>query len=272
MKVRTSARPYPFILNLAFALFCLGGAAWGAYDYWIAYPAIQRANDELAAAKETLAQLGAAAAAQEGPARSPGAAAPSVEGDAAQRAGEIQASSLSEEDRRRYDEATDTIRRITAEYGGEPKQLAAWDRPLQLWLWVIGCGVLGFPFFLWPMIRMIRRRWELAEDGTLHTPWETIPLDQVTGIDMHRWCAPTGSKRSTWKAWLQTSDGKRHELDDHDYLNMHLIIGFYANRFHPEEWTAEAKRVGAQTEDGGGAATAETAEAIDAPSERADAT
>jgi len=268
MKVRTSARPYPFILNLAFALFCLGGAAWGAYDYWIAYPALQRANDELAAAKETLAQLDAAAA--QGAPGSTSGAAPRAGGAAAELAGSVSASSLSEEDRRRYDEATDTIRRITTQYGGEPKQLAAWDRPLQLWLWVVGCGVLGFPFFLWPMIRMLRRRWELDEGGTLRTPWETIPLDQVTGIDMSRWCAPTGSKRSTWKAWLLTRDGKRHELDDHDYLNMHQIIGFYASRFHPEEWTPEAKRVGSQGDEPGDASPAEAVDA--APPERADAT
>lgn len=270
MKVRTSARPYPFVLNLAFALFCLGGAVWGAYDYWIAYPAIQRANDELDAATRTLAEVAIAAGAGDPD------AAPSAGADTAPLADSIAASSLSEEDRRRYEEATATIQRIHAEFGGRrPKQLAAWDRPLQLWLWVIGCGVLGFPFFVWPLIRMVRRRWELDEDGTLRTPWETIPLTDVTGIDMSRWCSPTGSKRSTWKAWLLTRDGRRHELDDHDYLNMHRIIGFYAHRFHPDEWTEEAKRAGGDVgegEGGGGDAGSVDGAADGAAPEAAEAT
>lgn len=241
MKVRTSARPFPFFLNLGFALFCLGGALWGAYDYWIAYPAIERAYLEHREATGVLAELGERVKAR----ATEAASAPSV----------VTPPTISEEDIRRYEEAQATIQRIEAEFKGQPRQLAAWDRPLQLWLWVIGCGVLGLPFFVWPLYRMSTRRWQLDEDGTLRTPTAVIPLDQVTGIDMSRWCAPTGSKRSTWKAWLLTKDGVRHELDDHDYKDMHLIIGFYASRFDPETWKADAKRVkplddGATSSDG----------------------
>jgi len=229
MKVTTSTRPFPFLLNLAFAIFCLGGGIWGAYDYWIAYPAIQRANDELADAKKVLSELASVIETRAKDATT----APTV----------VTAPSVSAEDIKRYEAAQETIRRITTEFNGEPRQLAAWDRPLQLWLWVIGCGLLGTPFFVWPLIRMKKRRWTLEENGTLLTPTGSIPLEQVAGIDMSRWCSPTGSKRSTWKAWLLTQDGARHELDDHDYKDMHLIIGFYAHRFHPDEWTSEAKRV-----------------------------
>lgn len=229
MKVTTGPRAYPLLLNVAFALFCLGGALWGAYDYWIAYPAIERANVELSEAKEVISKLSAAVETREQARGAAPSLAPPVE--------------ITPEDLKRYEAAQETIRRITAEFGGEPRQLAAWDRPLQLWLWVIGCGVLGFPFFIRPIYRILTRKWELDERGTLRTPDETIPLDSVTGIDMNRWCSATGSKRSTWKAWLLTKDGKRHELDDHDYRDMHRIIGFYAHRFHPEDWTLEAKRV-----------------------------
>ena len=44
-----------------------------------------------------------------------------------------------------------------------------------------------------------------------------------------------------------TSDGKRIVLDDHDFKNMHLIIGAIAHGFMPDIWTAEGKRVGEQT-------------------------
>lgn len=221
MKVRTGAKPFPLLLNLCFGLFCLGGAIWGAYDYWVAYPAIEQRHVAYQAAKEVDAEIQKLTASR--------AATP--------------------EEVRRLTEARETIARLEREAGGVPQQLAAWDRPLQLWLWVIGCGVLGVPFFVWPIARMLSRRWELSEDGTLRTPKETIPIDAVEGIDMSRWCSPTGSKRSTWKAWLVTKDGRRHELDDHDYARMHLIIGFYAHRFHPDEWTEIAKRVKAPDAD-----------------------
>ncbi|MBX3354455.1 MAG: hypothetical protein KF724_02010 [Phycisphaeraceae bacterium] len=243
MKVKTGVRPFPFFLNLGFALFCLGGAIWGAYDYWIWYPEIERANQEHRAAAEVLTELGDAVKARARDATS----APSI----------VVPVTVSEEDLARYRAAQETIERIELRFKGPPRQLAAWDRPLQLWLWVIGCGVLGFPFFAWPLVRMMRSRWELSEDGTLRTPTDVIPLSEVTGIDMSRWCAPTGSKRSTWKAWLLTRDGRRHELDDHDYRDMHLIIGFYAHHFHPESWTPQAKRVKAEGDEVGEGASSD---------------
>lgn len=255
MKVTTSFRRGPFALNLAFALFCLVGALWGAYDYWVAYPAIERANVELAEAQGVKSEIEARLAKSSGSA-SPAGAAPNATSPGAAAGGG--GAALSEADRRAYEQANETITRIFAQFNGEPRKLAAYDRPLQLWLWVIGCGVLGVPFFVWPLIRMTRRTWTLEEDGTLRTPKQTIPLEQVADIDMSRWCALTGSKRSTWKAWLVLKDGRREELDDHDYLDMHKIIGFYAHRFHPDAWTELAKRV--ESEEGDEVA----ADAVDA--------
>lgn len=254
MKVTTSFRRGPFAINLAFALFCLVGAIWGAYDYWVAYPALERANQELDAARATKVEIESKVLGTGSAPAAPGGASPSI-------------ASLSPEDRRRYEEADETIRRIFLEHNGEPRRLAAYDRPLQLWLWVIGCGVLGVPFFVWPLIRMTRRRWTLDPDGTLHAPSGVIPIDEVADIDMSRWCAPTGSKRSTWKAWLVLNDGRREELDDHDYRDMHLIIGFYAHRFHPDQWTEAAKRVESESggEDAGGEPPADAVETAGSP-------
>ncbi|MBM4112807.1 MAG: hypothetical protein FJ253_05440 [Phycisphaerae bacterium] len=245
MKVRTSFRRGPFAINLGFALFCLVGAVWGAYDYWVAYPAIDQANRELESARKVRTDIEAKLT----PAGGSGSAAGSS------------AALLSQEDRVAYEQADETLKRIYAEYGGEPPKLAAYDRPLQLWLWVIGCGVLGAPFFAWRLIRMTRCVWTLDDDGTLVTPTSTIPLDEVVDIDMNRWCSLTGGKRSTWKAWLVLKDGRRETLDDHDYRDMHKIIGFYAYRFHPQAWTEDAKRVEAPepeaNSDGAGDAGAE---------------
>lgn len=228
MRVTTSFRRGPFAINLGFALFCLVGAIWGAYDYWIHYPHIEesgRQREEALRVKQHLEEISGVA-----PSSQPGGAT-------------VAGRPLTDEETRQYEEAKATIKRIEDEFGGAPRKLAAYDRPLQLWLWVIGCGLFGLPFFTWPLIKMLRRRWTLEEDGSLRTPWRVIPLDQVETIDMSRWCSPTGSKRSTWKAWLVLKDGTREELDDHDYLDMHRIIGFYAHHFHPHEWTIEAKRV-----------------------------
>ena len=73
-------------------------------------------------------------------------------------------------------------------------------------------------------------------------------MDQIVEIEMNRWCAKEGDRRSTWTATVVTTDGKRIVLDDHDFKNMHLIIGAIAHRMMPDTWTPEAKRVGEKTE------------------------
>jgi hypothetical protein len=71
----------------------------------------------------------------------------------------------------------------------------------------------------------------------------------IVDIDMSRWCSQTGDRRSTWTAKAVLKDGRTILLDDHDHKNMHLIIGSIAHRLHPDMWTLEAKRVGAQPAD-----------------------
>lgn len=214
MAIVTSAQPVPLVRNAAFALFCVVGGLWGAYDYWVAYPAIEATAARFEEAGKVVKDAEARAGTPLGPAET-----------------------------KAYEDAKATIAGITQTFNGPPPKLAAYDRPVQLWLWVVGCGILGTPFFIWPIVRQLRRTYRLDDQGNLQTPEGPVPESSVVGIDMSRWCSPTGNKRSTWKAWLLTADGGRVELDDHDYRNMHLIIGHYAHRFHPDEWTREAKRV-----------------------------
>jgi hypothetical protein len=142
------------------------------------------------------------------------------------------------------DEAKAVLSDIKERYGSAvPNKPAAYDRPMQFWLYIVGCGVLGVPSFLWPVIRTIRRMYRLDDDGTLHTPDGPIDGHQIVDIDMSRWCSSSGDRRSTWTAKAVLRDGRKVLLDDHDYKNMHLIIGAIAHRLYPDQWTPEAKRI-----------------------------
>ena len=103
---------------------------------------------------------------------------------------------------------------------------------MQLWLYIVGCGVLGTPFFVWNLIVMPRAaaKWRLNEDGSLDTPEGAIPADQIANLDMSRWMAKS-------IATIETSDGRSIKLDDYKFRNMDLMIGALAQRFAPGEWT-----------------------------------
>ena len=97
-------------------------------------------------------------------------------------------------------------------------------------------------------MQIARKQFVLEDDGTLRTPTGTFSAAQIVDIDMSRWCAKEGDRRSTWTAHVVTSDGKRILLDDHDFKNMHLIIGAIAHRLMPDKWTDHAKNA-AETND-----------------------
>ena len=154
---------------------------------------------------------------------------------------------LNENEKTQWNAAKKVVEEITRRNDGAPTKPSPYDRTLQLWLYIIGCGVLGPPFFVWPIVQIARKQFVLEDDGTLRTPTGTFSAAQIVDIDMSRWCAKEGDRRSTWTAHVVTSDGKRILLDDHDFKNMHLIIGAIAHGFMPDIWTAEGKRVGEQT-------------------------
>jgi hypothetical protein len=218
MAIQTSIQPFTLWRNLGFAMLCAIFAVWGWYDYEYKIPRLERDSAAYQSAKDSRAALEKAA----------------------------ESAPLNEAQLKQMDEAKAVLADIKDRYGnGVPNKPATYDRPMQLWLYVVGCGLLGVPSFLWPIVRTSRQVFRLDDDGTLHTPDGTIRADQIVDIDMSRWCSPTGDRRSTWTAKAVLQDGRQILLDDHDHRNMHLIIGAIAHRLHPESWTAEAKRVAA---------------------------
>ena len=48
-----------------------------------------------------------------------------------------------------------------------PTNPPAYDRPVQMWLYIVGCGVMGVPWFLWQWLSVAGKRYRLDDDGTL---------------------------------------------------------------------------------------------------------
>ncbi|NBX25866.1 MAG: hypothetical protein EBQ99_07430 [Planctomycetes bacterium] len=217
MPIVTSIQPFTLWRNTGFAALCLIFALWGWYDYEYKIPRLERDSAAYQAAKDTRSNLEKAA-----------------------ETAELRPEQITE-----LEAARTVLDDIKDRYGNAvPSKPQAYDRQVQLWLYIIGCGVLGVPMFAWPIVKTMRRPYRLDDDGTLRTPEGTFPAEQIVDIDMTRWCSPTGDRRSTWTAKLILKDGRKVLLDDHDHRNMDMIIGAYAHRFHPDQWTKTAKRVG----------------------------
>jgi len=228
MDIRTTIQPFVFWRNAIFAILCAVFGLWGWYDYSIKIPNLEADCVAFDQAKDTMKKL------------------------------EMQsnATELKNTQTEEFAAAKKTIDEITARNSGAPTKPSQYDRTMQMWLYIIGCGVLGTPFFIWPIIQAMKKKYVLQDDGTLHCPQGIFTVDQIAEIEMNRWCAKEGDRRSTWTATVVTTDGKRIVLDDHDYKNMHLIIGGIAHRMMPDQWTADAKRVGEKTEAEAAAANA----------------
>ena len=220
MAIRTTIQPFVLWRNAIFAILCLAFGLWGWYDYSIKIPNSEADCLAFDQAKEISKKLETLSATM------PLNNAQTVEFVAAKK----------------------TIDEITTRNSGAPTKPSQYDRTMQMWLYIIGCGLLGTPFFVWPIVQTLKKKYVLQDDGTLLSPQGTFTVDQIAEIDMSRWCAKEGDRRSTWTATVVTTDGKRIVLDDHDFKNMHLIIGAIAHRMMPDTWTPEAKRVGEKTE------------------------
>jgi hypothetical protein len=113
------------------------------------------------------------------------------------------------------------------------------DRATQ-WLFI---ACLPFvPYFLWGLLRVRGQSYRLDDDGTLHAPDQAWTADEIADIDMGRWMAKS-------VAWVVHTDGRRMKLDDYVHKDVHLIVGALASQRYPDEWDAEAKRVGADDEE-----------------------
>lgn len=215
MAIQTTVAPRQTIRLVAMAVICAALGLWGLYDYAIKIPRNEAAATrytELTGELQGLAEVGAA-----------GQATPAQRERGAQIEDEL------------------------ATFGGTvPEPPGKYDRAINLWLYIVGCLVLGVPWSLWLLWSMSRKRYRLDDDGTLHHPGGAWPASEVTGIDMSRWMEKS-------IATVQRRDGATLPLDDYKYRNIHLIVGHYASRFHPTEWTDEARLI--KPEASGAAAT-----------------
>ncbi|MEY3143112.1 MAG: hypothetical protein RLY21_1605 [Planctomycetota bacterium] len=205
MAIETNVRTSLTIKNIVVALICLGFGLWGWYDYSIAIPRERADFDAFTAAEKTRSDLETAA--RSGP--------------------------LTDEQKLQFKEVDATLARFTE----KPSEPASYDDDIQLWVYIVGCGVLGTPWFLYAQWKLMRRRYRLDDDGTLHAPEGTFSSSELAEIDMSNWMEKS-------IATVVTTDGKRIDLDDYQYRGIEDIVAVLAARFHPGQWTSDARPIG----------------------------
>jgi len=206
MAIETKVQTKLTLQNTAYVVLCLGLALWGWYDYSIKIPAQQSAFEEYAAAEKTKSELENLA----------------------------KATTLSDAEKEQFRAASDVLLRYKDEKPAEP---AAYDRPVQLWLYIVGCGVMGVPYFAWAQFSLSRRRYRLDDDGTLHAPEGTFAPERIVGLDLTRWMAKS-------IATVEVEGGTKIALDDYKYKHVEDMVAALAARFYPGEWTSDARPIG----------------------------
>jgi len=118
-----------------------------------------------------------------------------------------------------------------AEYNSVQTVLAKYkEKPL----YIVGCGVMGVPFFVYSQWQLSRKRFRLGDDGSFECNEDRFTAQQITGIDMSRWMAKS-------IATLEVDGGRRIELDDFKYKGVEEIVAHFAARFEPGKWTSDAR-------------------------------
>lgn len=206
MAIETKIQTRQTLQNLAYGALCLGLGLWGWYDYSVTIPGMEAAYAEFIALEETTSRL------EE----------------------QSKVAPLSPEEIALFKEAEATLK---AKYTEKPDLPAAYDRPVQLWLYVVGCGIVGVPWFAYAQWQLTRRRFRLDDDGAFSVDGRTYAATEITGIDMSRWMSKSIAE-------VLTSDGGRTALDDYKYKGVEDIVATLAARFHPGEWTSDARPIG----------------------------
>ena len=205
MAIETKIQSRQTLQNVGYAVACLAFGIWGWYDYAIKIPRNQAAFEEFITTEEEKSLLEATKALGE----------------------------LTEAQKAQYTAAV----AILNKYMEKPVEPAAYDRPVQLWLYIVGCGVLGVPWFAYAQWNLSRRRFRLDDDGTFHCAEGTFTPEQITGIDLSRWMSKAVAR-------VEVSNGPAIVLDDYKYKNVEDIVAALCARFYPGEWTSDARPIG----------------------------
>jgi len=206
MAIETRIQPRQTLQNVAYGIICLALGIWGWYDYAIKIPAQEAAFVEFTAAEKVKSALEETA----------------------------RTTPLNEQQKAEYTVARELLE---FKYKEKPAEPAAYDRAVQLWLYIVGCGVAGVPWFAWAQWQLSRKRFKLNDDGSFVSAEGTFAADQIAGIDMSKWMAKSIAR-------VETADGRKIELDDYKYKGVEDIVATLAARFHPGEWTSDARPVG----------------------------
>lgn len=213
MNVISNARTSRVVWLLSYGVLCLVLGVWGGYDYWVRIPKNESDFAAFSATKEIFDRLEKQSATKP----------------------------LSESEITEYEAAKKVLEGYT---DGVPEPVPAYDRPLQLWVYVIGCGVLGSPWCFWALIKLRRQRLELDADGTLITNEIRLTADQIKSIDMSKWMSKS-------IATVHGVGGEQMKIDDYTMQNANLIVGQIANRFEPEVWNRDGTKWKPADEEGG---------------------
>ncbi len=205
MAVVATARKKRVLWLVAYAILSFVLGVWGGYDYWVRIPAHERDYAEFATNKEVFDLLEAKAA----------------------------TSALSESEIRSYTAAKLALQRFK---DATPEPVPAYDRPLQLWVYIIGCGVMGGPWMLYAVAKLRRQRLELDNDGNLTMNGVSLKNEHIQSIDMSRWMSKS-------IATVRGTNGESIKIDDYLLQDAHLVVGRIANRFQPEDWNVDGTKV-----------------------------
>lgn len=221
--IQTRLQPRFKYWTFGYSVLCLVLGIWGGYDYWVGIPAREAAY--LQYTEAVLLRDALDAKSQRGLLTD----------------GEIAA----------YEAAKQQIN-ATPE---PPQPVPGWDRALQLWAYVVGCGILGFPWCTWTLVQASKRRWTLNDDGSLAAPEGQFAANELADIDMSRWMAKS-------IVTVKTVAGQELRLDDYKYKGVDKIAAALAARFHPGKWTDEPRPVATDDDESEATDDAESSEGL----------
>ncbi|MSR45327.1 MAG: hypothetical protein EXS15_08275 [Phycisphaerales bacterium] len=189
----------------AYAVISLILGVWGAYDYWVRIPEHDASYDVYAEIKEVFDLLEKRA----------------------------QSARLTDAEIAQYELAKS---KMASFIGGAPEPIPFYDPPLQLWVYVVGCGAIGFPWCCWTIVQLRRKEFSLDDAGNLTANGVALASANMATIDMSKWMSKS-------IATVVGINGERIKLDDYMLQDLHLIVGALAHRFEPALWTLEATKV-----------------------------
>ena len=123
-------------------------------------------------------------------------------------------------------------------YFAEVTPPGAYDRVMK-GLVFIPCLPVGL-YLLFALYLQSRKTYRLDASGDLHLPGgATWKSHEIQDIDMNRWMAKSVAR-------VKHTSGAEAKLDDYIYQDTHLLVGALAHRFHPQDWTEDARPVKAE--------------------------